>query len=293
MARVVLVMLALCGSAIADKRGEARAHFAKGKSLQEQHKYDEAIAEYQAAYALTPLPPLLFNIAQSQRLKGDKAAALDFYDKYLAADPEGPLAEEAREHVSTIKLQILVEQAEMARQQAAEEAAVAKKRAEEAEAAQKRAMDEERERQKRVKQEEERVRQVAVEAERAAAEKRAADERARQKRIEQAGHAGFGPRVAGAVLIPLGIVIAGGLSWIPVADATDRNHNLENQTNQWNGQNEINAQKRDSAAVIGLLATGGALLVGGIVLEIVASRMKSNAIERAQKISFAGGGVRF
>jgi tetratricopeptide (TPR) repeat protein len=292
MARVLVVLIALSGFAFADKRGEARAHFAKGKALQEQRKYDEAIVEYQAAYALTPLPPLLFNIAQAHRLSGNKAAALEYYDKYLTADPEGPLSEEAREHVSTIKLQILVEQAEAARKQAAEEAAAAKKRAEEAEAARQQALDEEHARQKRVKEEEERVRQVAIEAERTAAEKRNAEERARQKRLQDAERAGLGPRIAGAIAIPLGIIMGAGLVWIPIAiDGTGHNNNNIGPT--WTGQGDIEAEKKASTEVVALVATGGALIVSGIILEIVALRMRSNAVERAQKISLGPTGVRF
>jgi hypothetical protein len=53
-----------------------------------QQRYDEAISAFAASYAIVPLPLLSFDIAQSYRLKGDCAHAIEFYRRYLREAPE-------------------------------------------------------------------------------------------------------------------------------------------------------------------------------------------------------------
>jgi tetratricopeptide (TPR) repeat protein len=110
---------------------KARSHFRQGKAYQDAGAYDDAVREYEAAYKLAPLPQLLFNIGQAQRLKGDKQKALEAYQRFLAAAPDDPFADEARTHVATIKLKIEVEENEAARKRAEQEAQAAKQRADE------------------------------------------------------------------------------------------------------------------------------------------------------------------
>jgi len=76
----------------ASAREEAKQHFALAEAALAANRYDEAIAEYRAAYELVPRPGFLFNLGQAYRLKGDSRSALDFYKKYLAADPKGKAA---------------------------------------------------------------------------------------------------------------------------------------------------------------------------------------------------------
>src|SRR5207245_6440618 len=102
----------------------------------------------QAAYALTPLPLLLFNIGQSYRLKGEKRAAIEYYEKYLAADAQGPAGDEARDQIANLKLKLQLEETELLRKKAAEEAAEARRRADQAELEQRRARDAEEARRK-------------------------------------------------------------------------------------------------------------------------------------------------
>jgi tetratricopeptide (TPR) repeat protein len=70
------------------KEKEARAHYEKGQRHYNLGEFDQAIAEYKEAYALTSAPALLFNVAQAYRLKGDHQQALFFYRTYLREDPE-------------------------------------------------------------------------------------------------------------------------------------------------------------------------------------------------------------
>jgi tetratricopeptide (TPR) repeat protein len=59
---------------------QAIAHFRDGQ-------YTEAIARFEEAYARDKRPDLLFNIAQSYRKVGECAEALDYYRRYLEAEP--------------------------------------------------------------------------------------------------------------------------------------------------------------------------------------------------------------
>jgi tetratricopeptide (TPR) repeat protein len=143
---LVLLLLTAAAARAADPREEAKKHVQAGIRHQNAGRYDEALAEYQAAYALAPLPAMLFNMAQVYRLKGDKAQAVEYYRKYLAVDPNGRGGEEAREHVTLLDREIRREAAETERLRAEEEAArrradeeAERRRAAEAEAARERA----------------------------------------------------------------------------------------------------------------------------------------------------------
>ena len=97
---LALALFARIGAAAADEANDAqaRALSAEGLTQFKSGHYDEAIAAFQASYALAPLPPLLFNAAQAYRLQGHCDEALTHYRRYLEAAPEAPnrAAAEAR-----------------------------------------------------------------------------------------------------------------------------------------------------------------------------------------------------
>jgi tetratricopeptide (TPR) repeat protein len=99
----------------------AREHFKKGQAFHASGQYDQAITEYQAAYHEAPLPDLLFNLAQVQRLKGDKQTALDNYLAYLEQAPAGRGADESRQWAAALSREL--REAEAARRQHDEEEA--------------------------------------------------------------------------------------------------------------------------------------------------------------------------
>jgi tetratricopeptide (TPR) repeat protein len=66
----------------------AKKHNDLGMNHYNLGEFDEAITEFKAAYALTSEPGLLFNIAQSYRLKEDYKQALYFYKTYLRLVPD-------------------------------------------------------------------------------------------------------------------------------------------------------------------------------------------------------------
>lgn len=100
--RCIVVLAVLLGGvriAAADPAADARAHFQAGETHYRAARYQEAITEYEAAYAAEPLPALLFNIAQAYRLDGKAAQAIDYYQRFLDASPDGRAAEAARAHI--------------------------------------------------------------------------------------------------------------------------------------------------------------------------------------------------
>ncbi len=87
------------GLAVPDK---ARLLSDRGRQLQREGKYGEALEAYKAAYVLAPSPGLLFNIAQVYRLNGNCDDAAWMYRRFLATDPRGDLRALATDHLEKL-----------------------------------------------------------------------------------------------------------------------------------------------------------------------------------------------
>ena len=81
---------------------QASAHYKQGKAYFDAGAFDKAIGEFRAAYDIAPADPLLFNIARSYHLANQKPDAAVWYHKYLDAQPDGPLADEARQYLAEV-----------------------------------------------------------------------------------------------------------------------------------------------------------------------------------------------
>src|SRR5579859_336470 len=91
MAKLMTMMMMLLASpAFADGREEAREHFQRGIKAYEVARYDEAIAEFSAAYMIKAEPGILFNLAQAYRLGGRRQDALRTYRMFLTKVPDAP-----------------------------------------------------------------------------------------------------------------------------------------------------------------------------------------------------------
>jgi len=66
---------------------KARKRSNEGLEYFKQGEYDLAIDAFRASYALSPLPVLLFDMAQAFRKKGECARALSLYRRYLNDEP--------------------------------------------------------------------------------------------------------------------------------------------------------------------------------------------------------------
>jgi hypothetical protein len=106
MRRLALALCLVATAASASPQEDARSHFKQGKAYQEAGVYLRAAEEFEAAYALDPRPEMLFNIAQAYRLAGNKPNAVDYFKRYLAAQPNGKAADEARVLVAELQREI-------------------------------------------------------------------------------------------------------------------------------------------------------------------------------------------
>ena len=103
---VAAFLLFSAGAALGAERDSARDHYVKGTRAYELGLYDEAIAEYTAAYKIKDDPALLFNIGQAHRLAGHAAEALRFYKTYLAKVPDASNRSEVEAKMSDLAKQI-------------------------------------------------------------------------------------------------------------------------------------------------------------------------------------------
>jgi tetratricopeptide (TPR) repeat protein len=129
-ALLVILASSLAWAEDTETRVHARSLFKEGESAFQAGRYDDAIAKYQEAYSLVPLPLLLFDLGQAHRLKGEPEKAVGYYRKYLDVEPGGKAAGEAREHVAALEPEVRArraadeknaaeaQQAELARQTA-------------------------------------------------------------------------------------------------------------------------------------------------------------------------------
>ena len=103
---LALVLLA-AGAAGAQPRAgstaEAEKRFQQAEALYKRGEYLAAAAEYQAAYDLSGLPGLLYNVAQSYRLGGEKEKAVAAYRLFLEKAPDHQLATVARGHLEALE----------------------------------------------------------------------------------------------------------------------------------------------------------------------------------------------
>lgn len=106
MIAIALVLATAPARAAPTAKAQAKQHFKQGKALQDAGRYDDAVAEYRAAYEVDPRPEMLFNIAQVYRLGNHKQAAIDYYQQYLAGQPDGPGAREARQWIAELARQL-------------------------------------------------------------------------------------------------------------------------------------------------------------------------------------------
>lgn len=93
VAAVLLAGFVLPWTALADPRVEAKRHFKTGMGLINDGRYDDGISELLEAYSIKPHPNVLFNVAKAYEAAGRPKDALDYYRRYLDANPpdSGPV----------------------------------------------------------------------------------------------------------------------------------------------------------------------------------------------------------
>jgi hypothetical protein len=78
---------------------EARRLTERGLAHFGARRFAEAIADFEASYAITPARGLLYNLAQAHRLNGNCAEALRYYRLFRAIEPAGKLQQRTDERI--------------------------------------------------------------------------------------------------------------------------------------------------------------------------------------------------
>jgi len=102
-------------------QAEARTHYERGMTHYQLGEFAAAVGEFKQAYALTPAPGLLFNLAQASRLGKQNEQALYFYRSYLRNAPDAANRTDVETRIAEL---------EAAVKQQKEESAAAARRAE-------------------------------------------------------------------------------------------------------------------------------------------------------------------
>lgn len=110
LAAGIAMLIAVSGVAVArpekPTRAEikaARQHFAEAEEAKERGDYHAAATGYVAAYAILPDAEFLFDAGEMYRLAGDTAEAIDYFERYLARDPQGRAADEAHARLAELR----------------------------------------------------------------------------------------------------------------------------------------------------------------------------------------------
>jgi tetratricopeptide (TPR) repeat protein len=70
------------------KDEKCKEHYTKGVKLYKEELFDEALTEFQAAYAARQMPLLLVNIGRTMQKLGRPKDALSHYERFLRAEPK-------------------------------------------------------------------------------------------------------------------------------------------------------------------------------------------------------------
>lgn len=79
----------------------AKQHFDSGARFFQEGNYSAAQLEFRAAYELSKLPALLFNLGRTAEKQGQKEEALRYYDQYLTSNPSD--AEDVKKQIAVLR----------------------------------------------------------------------------------------------------------------------------------------------------------------------------------------------
>ena len=228
---------ALLGASLAfgqprDSRREFDALLRSAVQHYEAGQAREAIVELERAYAIRPLPRLLYNLGRAHERAGSFTVAVDYYNRFLQTNPDPEAGAIAREAMATAQRRAAeTQQAEQARQAAAQ-------------AAQQQALE-------------------AARAQTAAAEQQRAEEDRRRQLAMTAVHR----RLTSPVMVTGGVaaaaVVAGGvLGGLALSAQADFNASHE-------GSNRAAAYDRGGSLALGADIAFGTALVAGVVAVVL------------------------
>lgn len=110
---VVCALAAVAAAQPADSLQKAQAAFDQAQLAYLQEKFDEAAKGFQDAFAARPFPQFLYNAGACFHMKGKKdgsaeayTSAVDFYRKYLAAEPAAADKAKVEKAIGVLEVEI-------------------------------------------------------------------------------------------------------------------------------------------------------------------------------------------
>lgn len=97
-----VVLAALPAAAGEEDTRDAREHLGRAKIHFKLREFDAATVEFREAYRLKPVPALLFNIAQCERMRGKYLESKFYYEQYLRDLPEASNLDEVRRQMAEL-----------------------------------------------------------------------------------------------------------------------------------------------------------------------------------------------
>lgn len=98
----IAVTLASYDGAHADPQ-RARLLYSQGMTAYQAGNYDVSSKKFAAAVTASPTADNVYLAAQAYRLKGDRARAIDLYERYLEIAPNGPAAPACRYQLERLR----------------------------------------------------------------------------------------------------------------------------------------------------------------------------------------------
>lgn len=120
---MLVALVAAPAAAQTQDQARARKHFVLAQAHEKNGDYAEAAAEYIEAYRHFSSPEFFYNAGRAYELGGDAAKAVEHYERYLALDPGGRAAANARASIEKLKPLIVVQPPPRQPEPAAPEAA--------------------------------------------------------------------------------------------------------------------------------------------------------------------------
>ena len=90
------------GQPAAQAEEVAKTHYDRGKSLAATGKFADAYREFEAGYNASPKPAFLFNMGEAARGMGDVVKARVAYERFLAIESTGAVADTARKRLADL-----------------------------------------------------------------------------------------------------------------------------------------------------------------------------------------------
>jgi tetratricopeptide (TPR) repeat protein len=93
---------------------EAQQHYRRGEAAFNAQRFEDAIKEWEAGYALVPRPLFVLNLGHAERRRGELRKALALYRRFLVVDPETKLRAEVEQVIQEIEVALAAEAAAQA-----------------------------------------------------------------------------------------------------------------------------------------------------------------------------------